>query len=104
LSNSVIERVNLSKTFFKGNPTWIIEIISTNYREHDTVTKREICRLLNVAEYWIIDPVSKTLEIIKFKNQKEIYKSIIESRKVTPDLDGFQEFYIDLDKIWALLF
>ena len=103
LSNTAIENGELTKNVFNGSPTWIIEIISPTYREHDTITKRESYRLLNVLEYWIIDPEYKTVEIIKFKDKKEIYKNIVEIGEIKPQLEGFQDLVFDLETIWKLV-
>ena len=44
-----------------GAPDWIIEVISKGSAEHDTITKLKLYATSGVREYWIIDPVSKTV-------------------------------------------
>lgn len=100
LSKKSIKNGEFSKTLFKGSPSWIIEIISPNYEEHDTVTKRNEYRLLNVEEYWIIDLENKNIEIIKFKNQKEVHKEVKIKSSIKPAIEGFKEFSINLTDIW----
>jgi Uma2 family endonuclease len=102
LSTKAQTEGQLTNTFYKGSPTWIIEIISPSYREHDTITKRNQYRLLNVQEYWIIDPEMKTVEIIHFKDQIEINSRIVSSKTIKPEIEGFSTFSIDIDKIFGL--
>lgn len=100
VSTSDIKGGELTNTYFKGRPTWIIEIISPSYKEYDTVTKKEEYRKLNVREYWIVDPEEKSLEIIRFKDNKQIYQNKYHRGKVTSNLEEFGSFEIDLDNFW----
>ncbi|MHA2496005.1 MAG: Uma2 family endonuclease [Candidatus Hodarchaeales archaeon] len=100
LSMKAIEKGTLTNTVFQGSPTWIIEIVSPNYREHDTVTKRKEYCTLNVGEYWIIDPEHKTIEAINFRDAKEVRNELIDSGRVSPRLEGFDDFFIDLEEFW----
>ncbi len=102
LSNEALKSGELSETIFKGSPSWIIEIISPSYRDHDTETKRKQYKLLNVEEYWIIDFEKKTIEIIKFKNQEEIYQQVISTGVIKPDIKGFTDFGIDIERLWTM--
>lgn len=101
LSNKTIEKGKLTNTVFQGSPTWIIEIVSPNYREHDTITKRKEYCALNVGEYWIIDPEYKTIEIVNFKNNREIKNELIDSGKVSPRVEGVNNFIIDIETFWV---
>ncbi|MFX0117429.1 MAG: Uma2 family endonuclease [Candidatus Hodarchaeota archaeon] len=100
LSKKAIEKGSLTNKIFQGSPTWIIEIVSPNYREHDTVTKRKEYCALNVGEYWIIDPEHKTIQVINFRNEKEIRNEIIDSGEVSPRLEGFDDFFIEIEEFW----
>jgi Uma2 family endonuclease len=100
LSNEAIEHGSLTNTIFDGEPSWIIEIISPNYREHDTITKRKEYQQLNVQEYWIIDSEYKTIEIMNFKNEKEIRRETITKGKITPRIDGLEGLKIDIEEIF----
>ena len=101
LSNETIANGSLTNTVFEGEPTWIIEIVSPSYRDHDTITKREQYRLLNVKEYWIIDPELQVVEIVNFANSQEIRKEIISKGKITPRIHGFEHFTIEIASLFS---
>lgn len=103
LSNTALQEGQLTNTLFSGSPTWIIEIVSPTYREHDTVRKRKQYRLLNVTEYWIIDAEKEQLEVIRFKNQKEILSQTFTKGKISPQLVNLSDFAIDLDVLWQII-
>ena len=52
----------------KGAPDLIIEILSRSTRRYDRMTKFELYRRAGVREYWIVDPVSKSVQIFVLEN------------------------------------
>ncbi|OLS26432.1 MAG: hypothetical protein HeimC3_09820 [Candidatus Heimdallarchaeota archaeon LC_3] len=100
ISNTELDKGDLSKTVFRGSPTWIIEIVSSNYREHDTITKRKEYKDLNVNEYWIIDPDKKTIEKMNFRNNEEENTLIFKKGTISPAINGFEEFSININNLW----
>ena len=46
-----------------GAPDLVVEVLSPGTRRRDTMTKRRWYRSYGVREYFIIDPVSKTVEV-----------------------------------------
>ena len=44
-----------------GAPDWIIEIVSSGSRRMDYYTKLSLYRSANVREYWIVDPIKRTI-------------------------------------------
>lgn len=103
LSNNSISKGELTSTLFTGSPSLVIEIIPPGYREHDTITKRETYRKLNVEEYWIIDPEKKSLELIRFEKEKEILAEIKISGKFNSFVTELSDFQLDIDKIWEII-
>ena len=57
--------------------------------------------LLNVNEYWIIDPENKTLEIVNFQNKKEVRKEIVTSGIVNPRVKGFESFNLQVETLFS---
>lgn len=101
LSNEDIKTGNLSKTVFTGEPSWIIEIVSPSYREHDTITKRELYKNIGVKEYWIIDPEYKSIEIIRYKNHEIAFEEIFTKGEIKPDIPSFDTFKIEITEFWG---
>jgi Uma2 family endonuclease len=48
----------------EGAPDLVIEVLSPSNRGHDLLTKRALYARAGVREYWIVDPVGRTLEIL----------------------------------------
>ena len=46
-----------------GAPDLVVEVLSPGTRRRDTMTKRRWYQRYGVREYFIIDPVSKTVEV-----------------------------------------
>lgn len=44
-------------------PDLVIEVLSQN-RSHDTVTKKRLYAQAGVREYWVVDEVTKTIEVL----------------------------------------
>ncbi|MEK9135534.1 MAG: Uma2 family endonuclease [Bacteroidota bacterium] len=56
-------------------PDIVIEIISETTEKMDRITKKAVFERFGVAEYWIVDPEKKVIEV--FKLMKEKYESPI---------------------------
>ena len=48
----------------EGAPDLLIEVLSPANRGHDLLTKRALYARAGVREYWIVDPVSRAVEIL----------------------------------------
>jgi Uma2 family endonuclease len=48
----------------QGPPDLLIEILSPSNRGHDLLTKRALYARAGVREYWIVDPVQRTVELL----------------------------------------
>lgn len=47
-----------------GAPDLIIEVLSPSNRGHDLLTKRSLYARAGVREYWIVDPVARSVEVL----------------------------------------
>ena len=52
----------------KGAPDLIIEILSPSTQRHDRVTKFNLYQEAGVREYWIVDPMSRTVQVYVLEN------------------------------------
>ncbi|MBC7886228.1 MAG: Uma2 family endonuclease [Saprospiraceae bacterium] len=57
-----------------GAPDWIIEILSPHTRKKDFQLKYDVYEEAGVAEYWIVMPLEKLIEVFVLENGK--YKRI----------------------------
>ena len=47
-----------------GPPDLLVEVLSPSNRGHDLLTKRALYARAGVREYWIVDPMSRTIEVL----------------------------------------
>jgi Uma2 family endonuclease len=48
----------------EGPPDLLVEVLSPSNRVHDLLTKRALYARAGVREYWIVDPMSRTIEVL----------------------------------------
>ena len=78
--------------YIKGAPDLIVEIISPGNVRRDRVEKKEICQQFAVREYWLIDPLSQTVEIYVMRdNAYQLHDFLEQTGKATSTvLTGFE--------------
>ena len=72
-----------------GAPDMVIEILSPSSTRHDRVRKLEVYQRYGVQEYWIVDPVSKSVQVHILENGHYGTKVYAETEEVdVHTLDG----------------
>ena len=61
------ERI-IGETNIQGAPDLVIEIASTRTRTLDRTVKRELYERFGVLEYWMVDHVAETVEVLRLEN------------------------------------
>ena len=57
----------IHKEAIKGAPDLVIEILSPSTRERDRTVKKKLYARAGVAEYWLVDLESETIEVLKLE-------------------------------------
>jgi Uma2 family endonuclease len=57
-------------TFFDGAPDTVVEFVSPDSQSRDRREKYEEYEKAGVREYWIIDPLSKTVELYRLDRKR----------------------------------
>lgn len=63
VSNEKADR--LRERYVAGAPDLAVEVLSPSSRGMDRIKKRRLYETRGVPEYWIVDPISETLEIYR---------------------------------------
>lgn len=83
----------------KGAPDLIVEVLSPSNAYYDLVHKKQVYETTGVKEYWIVDPMEKTVEI--FENVNRYFQPIAkEKQSGTIHSKLLQGFSIELEKIF----
>jgi Uma2 family endonuclease len=75
-----------------GAPDVVIEILSESTRRYDALTKKRLYERFGVTEYWIVDPVAKTVKVLRLAGTH--YEAVAELRDndtlTSPQFPGFE--------------
>lgn len=83
----------------EGAPDLIVEVLSPSTAYYDLKHKKSIYEKNGVKEYWIVDPIEKTVEIFESKNGK--YFSLAELTKTEIAKSNlFAGMEVELEKIF----
>ena len=99
-----------------GTPDLVVEILSPSTARNDKIKKKIAYEKYGVKEYWIVDPLGKSVEVYLRKNNKleldDVYsiykdfewKKLSEEEKATVKkavkVSLYDDFYVTLDDIF----
>ena len=89
------QRQNHSRTGHKrtGAPDWIIEIISPSTASYDYIRKLNLYADAGVREYWIVDPVQKSVHV--YFLEQESFKVISYTFQDSVKVNIYEDLWID---------
>ncbi len=61
-------RLEIAKERIRGVPDLAIEVVSPGSRVKDYVSKRALYESAGVKEYWIVDPMRRTIDVLFLEN------------------------------------
>jgi Uma2 family endonuclease len=94
------ERLDIvGEDWLRGAPDLVIEILSPSTAARDRNVKLKLYRRHGVAEYWIVDPVSQTVEVWDFA--ADATEPFVASGKLKARVQGSVVGEIDLSRIFA---
>ena len=93
------ERLHIiGEDWLRGAPDLVIEILSPGTAARDRNVKLKLYRRHGAAEYWIVDPVGKTVEVWDFA--KGATEPLVVSGKLEVRVQGSVVGDIDLSRIF----
>jgi Uma2 family endonuclease len=80
----------LTRRGVEGPPDLLIEVLSPSNRGHDLLTKRTLYARAGVREYWIVDPESRTIDVLTLDRGAfhAIHEGVDRGEIVSPLLGG----------------
>ena len=66
----------IQENFIAGAPDLVVEILSPSTAAHDRATKLNLYAEAGVPEVWLMDPLAKTVEVLKLQGNKYLVDSI----------------------------
>ena len=65
------------ENYINGAPDLVVEILSPSTAAHDRATKLVLYGEAGVSEVWLIDPLAKTVEVLKLQGKKYLVDSAL---------------------------
>ena len=80
-----------------GAPDWIIEIVSPNNPGNDYVRKLNLYADAGVREYWIVDPMGKTISVYRLEEKQ--FRAVSHTFQEKVKVNIYDDFWIDFQEI-----
>jgi Uma2 family endonuclease len=89
----------VQENFVDGAPDLVVEILSPSTAAHDRATKLNLYAEAGVPWLWLIDPLARTVEVLKLEGDKYLVDSIL-AGKQTLTSPLFPGWGITLDELF----
>lgn len=92
----------ITERWLDGPPDLAVEILSKSTGRFDRSTKRALYERSKVPEYWIIDPESKSIEVLVLTRGKYNQHAVFKGRSIARS-NAFPEIEVRLTELFAPL-
>jgi Uma2 family endonuclease len=82
-----------------GTPDLVVEIISKGSADKDRAIKRDVYERFAVKEYWIVDPIYKSVEVYRMDNNRYVLFSYAEDKGFITS-SALPDFKLNVKKIF----
>lgn len=86
----------IDNTGCHGAPDWIIEIVSPSSKRMDYYTKPALYRAAGVREYWIVNPLKKSIVVYDMEHDDG---PVLHSFSDIIKVNSYEDFGIDFSKL-----
>ncbi|NMB97769.1 MAG: type II toxin-antitoxin system Phd/YefM family antitoxin [Clostridiaceae bacterium] len=86
--------------YYMGVPSMIVEIVSESTRSRDYVKKLDLYMSCGVQEYWIVNPLNKSITIYLFKDS-DIYDNATYKKSEMAKSYIFNGLTVEVDKVFV---
>lgn len=92
--------ITTDEPFFTLSPDWVCEVLSESTASTDRSKKLRIYAREGVGHAWLVDPIRRTLEVLRRVEKKWLIVEVYEAdEKVRAE--PFDAFELDLSILWA---
>ncbi len=86
-------------------PSIAVEVISTTPRDHrrDRAEKVVDYAAFGIRWYWLVDPVSRTFEILELGADGRYVLALVATNEVVEEVPGCEGLRLNLPELWAAL-
>lgn len=84
----------------RGAPDLVMEILSPSTQRHDRLTKFNLYQQAGVREYWIVDPVSRSVQVFLLEDGRYSAKDFGTAGE-TVRVNVLEDCVIDLSQVFA---
>ncbi len=85
--------------YFPLAPDWVCEVVSPSTAAIDRGTKLRIYARQNIGHAWVIDPLARTLEVLRLEHDRwSIVSTHVGAQLVRPE--PFDALDLDLELLW----
>ena len=84
----------------RGAPDLVMEILSPSTQRHDRLTKFNLYQQAGVREYWIVDPVSRSVQVFLLEDGRYSAKDFGTAGE-TVRVNVLEDCVIDLTQVFA---
>lgn len=96
----ICDMSRVDKNGYRGAPDMVIEILSPSTAKYDLLLKLDKYQEAGVKEYWIVDPLNQTVQVLLLENG--IYKrEAVYSKDEIVKVNILKGCYIDLSKVFT---
>jgi Uma2 family endonuclease len=95
------DRVDIVGKDVDGPPDLVVEVLSPSGIRYDRVRKRDIYRYYGVREYWIVDPVARTIEVLHWEGGDRVELREVFAENDTARSRLWPALTVELNGIWG---
>lgn len=97
----VCDSSKLDKHGCKGAPDMVVEILSPSTQRHDQLVKLGLYQRAGVREYWIVDPMNKTVRVMLLDAGGVLQLHEVYDRAGVAKVNVLDGCFIELSKVFA---
>ncbi len=85
---------------FTTAPDWVCEVLSPSTGTLDRIHKVPVFALHKVAHVWLVDPVGRSIEVLRLDGDSYRLARMIDSKMKTAAIEPFDAIEIDVQALW----